>query len=781
MQKRLNGLFLLLLLLISPMKLLCAGDLTVERVVLQNTTLLYEGAYTSLGVTLKNSSTDTLSGTIQVTLKRNSLKNSHREQWEYPFSLKAKSNSLFSVPLRAPSLSGKKMSALTVRVFSNTQKIYEEKLFCQPKPNDIAPIIIIDQNERYFGVSSKPFEIDNFNQTVRASVISPKNLPLTEKYYNAVSLILCASIEWDALSFPQRSALQAWVQNGGHIILLSESLTQGNPFALFTPLSLISSSRIAVKDTPFQKHKLSSELLLYPNVSSDESSVYMWYKNYPLWAQKKYGLGTVSSCALDTKSLAKNKLLPSLISKLAPPSDITTQFSQKMIADADAICNRTVGSQVPTLRIISLLIGCYLLLILSLFTGAHLLRRPELAWFALIPMTIIALIGIYKGAQEINHGTRYDASLTTLAQLPPHSTFARTTSLAAIYTDKQFTTSISSTHHNAHLAMYNTNTTSNNLRVRTYQTGAQQQIKNLIINPKELSICSLQSDTLLPFTLDTTGEFTAEGPRFTISHTSPEALHNCLLLLGRSIHTIGTLLPNTPYSFVFTNADVVNITPNLSGADIKNDDAAFAQDLLSRLMKEDLLSSHSLLSGEALFIGWNNADISGFHAEGLSTQQRTLIITHIPLKKRTSLLSFPFGSLERKLTHSSRMQHLSRYGYHENFREGSFQITFFPPLSLSHFKASQLKLRAVINQKGVYTQKIELLNWRTGSFVEQREALSGERSIDSPHDYVTATGEVTLRVSMLLNTPQENLQNNSVLGRWKVDLLDLSITGESDD
>lgn len=361
---------------------------------------------------------------------------------------------VYSAPISLPTQSDKRV-ALYVHLppFAgdlNVQLVSDERVAARANTNALT---VAPRDDLLYGVVTPEPGGLAFLETVAVgrpgadvAFLDLADLPDVSIAWNALDVLVLDDTDTSRLSARQLSALRAWVENGGQLVVTGGPGGPKTAAGVADLLPVTLAGVETVGDLPALSD-FAGEALAAPGPYTVAGSalrqgeLLIRQEDLPLLARAKAGLGAVTFLALDPKlaplaGWAGHDALWSAIAGAAPDRAPWGNGVQDGYAAAQAVSS-IAGLRLPSLGQLLLFLFVYTLVIGPVnFLVLRRLKRPELAW-----VTIPALVLLFGAATYFtSFGTRGDTAVLNEMSVAYGSIEAgrvRTQTVAGLYSPRR--------------------------------------------------------------------------------------------------------------------------------------------------------------------------------------------------------------------------------------------------------------------------------------------------------------------------------------------------------
>ncbi len=271
---------------------------------------------------------------------------------------------------------------------------------------------------------------------------------------SALDALLLINVNSDSMSSAQRRAIQRWVQDGGHLIVIGGPAAQASALALGDILPLLPADSRSLDDISAlarfsgdHSSQLRERTIVAVGALHEEAEILVEQEGLPLLARREIGVGLVDFLAIDPtlEPLASweqiNRLWLTIMASRAPHPTWVAGATRPESA-ADAVANLPGVDLLPPLQTLCLFLVLYIALVgpVNYFILSR-IKRSGWGWIT-IPLVIAVFTGIAWTVGFSLRGAEVIVSRLSVLQSFPDSDEARLDQVIGLLSPRRATYSL---------------------------------------------------------------------------------------------------------------------------------------------------------------------------------------------------------------------------------------------------------------------------------------------------------------------------------------------------
>jgi hypothetical protein len=296
--------------------------------------------------------------------------------------------------------------------------------------------LLVDQPSAFNAVA----ELDPPGAQAYSAQLAARHLPDRAAALNALDTLIISNVDTGALTAAQRTALAAWVANGGHLLVGGGAGWQKTTAGLSDLLPLQPTATSTLNEALALKEFANSsidpgDLIVATGTAAPAAQTVVAQDGTPLITRRSLGFGEVYFLGFDPAALAQWDSLPELYRQLTAADRQQPNWSYG-VQDWSTAAN--AAAMMPNLNLppVSLICGYVLLYMIVIGPVNYLivrkLKRRELAWITAPLLSIGFLLGAFL-VGTLMRGTEPAINRLALIEVWPTSERAQATGIVGVY------------------------------------------------------------------------------------------------------------------------------------------------------------------------------------------------------------------------------------------------------------------------------------------------------------------------------------------------------------
>lgn len=309
------------------------------------------------------------------------------------------------------------------------------------------PLKAIDPEDRLYGVlADQPSafttlaEIDPPDGQAITAQLTARHLPDRSAALDTLDTLIVSNIDTGALTTAQRSALAAWVANGGRLIISGGTGWQKTTAGLSDLLPVQPDDISTLPEAPALKAYANSpidpgQLSVATGAVTSDALTVAAADGLPLITRRPYGFGEVYFLGFDPAALAPWEGLPGLYRQLLAANVEQPTWSHGVL-DWNSAAN--AAAMIPNLNLPPASLMCGFVLLYMLVIGpinyliVRRLKRRELAWITTPLLAVVFLLSTFLVGASLR-GSEPVINRLALVEVWPAAARAHVTGVVGLY------------------------------------------------------------------------------------------------------------------------------------------------------------------------------------------------------------------------------------------------------------------------------------------------------------------------------------------------------------
>lgn len=271
-------------------------------------------------------------------------------------------------------------------------------------------------------------------------------LPNDALGYQTLNCLIWDNGPTDPLSNDQQQALDAWIQQGGTLVLAAGESWQelsASALRLYSPLNLDGSELLEtgttlVSQTPGIRPTLHRQSVIATGemIEDEELNVLLTAEGLPLLIERPWGAGRIVFSAISLRTpIVADPVLQEIINMTITdsPPNLQPMVLNNLDTHVTAFLRWILQAQLPSTQFIAMYLGAYILLVVPVnYLVFKKLGRLEYAWLMVPVLAIIFAIGVYYiGA--LRQQSQIAINQVSVIETRPGANRASATTYSSIY------------------------------------------------------------------------------------------------------------------------------------------------------------------------------------------------------------------------------------------------------------------------------------------------------------------------------------------------------------
>jgi hypothetical protein len=639
--------------------------------------------------------------------------------------------------------------------------------------------IIADQPSAFNALT----EIDPPNGNALTAQLTARHLPDRSAALDALDTLIISNVDTGALTEAQRTALAAWVANGGRLIVGGGAGWQKTIAGLRDLLPVQPNDTTTLNKVPALKALTNNpidpgSLIVATGAMTSDAQPVAAEADTPLITRRPHGSGEVYFLGFDPAALAKWEGLPALYRQLMTAAVQQPSWSYGV---QDWSAASTAAALIPNLNLpaASLICGFVVLYMMAIGPVNYLvvrkLKRRELAWITAPLLSIGFLLGAFL-AGSLMRGSDPAINRLALVEVWPTADRARVTGIVGLYAPQRAAYAVKAADGLLLYPPYNNvpYATSDSSNWTVIDEAGTQRVR-VDMDVSEVKTLNAAGDIAAPrIDVDTQIVVDSNGARAVgqVTNRSDLTLNDVVLLgPGTSVH-VGTLAPgdSLPVDFALERAAA---TESAGNAPYNNYTDDTLQDIAGpynyygpsdqqRARRYELASAllnrgYSLPArprGDGLYLaGWSVGSPLAVSSDSPSftAYDTTLYIVDLnpALRVMSGTLTLPPGMFTWK---GEGLDGPAIMPYDTDVYPGIHTLQF----NLRHPIAYDTVQDLILHLEGTGAAQnniaVALWNYQTKDWTPLSKVQAGDTHIDNPAQHVGPGGEVRVQMEAVNNS-----------------------------
>jgi hypothetical protein len=639
--------------------------------------------------------------------------------------------------------------------------------------------LIVDQPSAFNTLT----EIDPPGGLAVTAQLTARQLPDRSAALDALDTLIISNVDTGALSDAQRTAVSAWVAQGGRLIVGGGASWQKTTAGLSELLPVQPDATITLNEVPALKTFADDpidpgRLIVATGAATDDAQPVVAEAGTALITRRPRGFGEIYFLGFDPAALTEWDGLTGMYEQLLTAAVQQPNWSYGV---QDWNSASTAAAMIPNLNLppASLICGFVLLYMIAIGPVNYLivrkLKRRELAWVTAPLISIGFLLAAFLTG-SLMRGTDPAINRLALVEVWPTSDQARVTGIVGLYAPQRAAYSVSAADGFLLNPAYNDLPYGgNDTAAWTVLDGDGTQRAQVDMDVSEVKALSAQGAIAAPqIEVDTQIEVSASSARATgrVTNNSDLTLHDAVLLGPGASIELGTLQPGetAPVDLVLERAaaaEASDATPYYGNLDGTLEDIAgpyyYGQPDQQRARRYQLVSSllggyysaPSRTRGDGLYLaGWSDRSPLPVSVDGQPFKAYDTTLYIIDLKPELRLTSgdsvaLPPGMFQWTAETTGGPPIAP---YDTDIYPGTHELVFKLRRPIAYDSVQELLLHLQgtgINQKNI---DVALWNYQARNWTPLPDAQSGDISIADPAQHVGPGGEIKVQLQVDGNT-----------------------------
>lgn len=731
------------------------------------------GQWLPVRVLLKNDG-PAIDGRVEVVLQR---PDNGAVTYQYPVNLPTQSRKEIALYLSPQEY----INRLQITLLSQTgQTIVQQE----------QPMKALNLDDRLYGIlADQPSafnvlqEIDPPNGAAVTAQLTIRDLPDRAVALDMLDTLIISNVDTGALSESQRTALAAWIANGGRLIVAGGAGWQ----------KTVAGLRDLLPVQPATTTTLNAEIALraFANSAADPGSLVVTTSSLtpdaqalvlqdttPLIARRPQGLGEVYFFGFDPAALTQWEGLAGTFRQIVE-AEVKKPNWAHGVQGWDSAYN--AASMIPNLSLPPASLICGFVILYMVVIGpvnyfiVRALKRRELAWVSAPLLAVGFLLGAFL-IGTLMRGSEPVINRLALVQVWPNTERARVTGLVGLYAPQRAAYEVKAEQGLLlHPPFDNRPYRSDNSSTWTLRSDADTQHARVDMDVSEVKTLSVEGDiTAPPFEVETQIVVDGRGARAagSVTNHSDLTLQNAVLLGPSQARDIGTIKPGDRVSVDFELEHAAQAgTADTTSAPYYQYNDKTVEDIVgpyyygntdrTRARRYELLNAllHGYNSsyqprGDGLYlVGWSEQSPLAVDVDSPSfgAYNTTLYIIDLKpaLRVMSGTLTLPPGMFTWKSVNPSGPPIAP---YNADVYPGTHLVQFnlARPIAFAAVQNLVLHLEgSVINQNAL---TLALWNPRTKNWIPLPSPTAGDNPIADPAQYVGPGGEIRVQLEAKSNS-----------------------------
>ncbi len=668
------------------------------------------------------------------------------------------------------------------------------------------PLKSVSDNDRLFGIiADRPSaynvlsELDPPNGVANVAQLTLHDLPDRSVALDSLDTLIISNVDTGDLADVQRTALSAWIANGGRLIVTGGSGWQKTSAGLRDLLPLSPASAILLDDLSALKTYAGStaspgSAIIATGASTPDAQVILKQAETPLLIRRQHGVGEVVFVSFDPVDLQQV-----VVASSAPGDsqswngflEIYRQLTQSLpdkpswgYGVQDWYTATSAASNIPNLNLppVSLICGFLGLYMVAIGPVNYLivrkLKRRELAWISVPLLTIGFTVAAFL-AGNLLRGNQPVLNRLALVQVWPSADQARLTGIVGLYAPQRAMYEVKAdqglllhpaSDPNPYRSTGDTSDWTLSSDAATLRARVEMDVSEVKTMSAEGEVPAPQFTPALQLVVDSAGARVSGS----VTNHSDLVLQDTVLLGPGLAHQVGTVEPgeSVPVDFKLERAarssqTTENVQYYYNSGDTTLDDIVgpynFNSSDTARNRRYEMLSS--LLSGNntpirrgrgsGLYLaGWSDRSPLKVEVEGtpFGAFDTALYIVDLnpTLQIMSGTLTLPPGAFTWQADNTNGP---GIEPYNSEVFPGSYNLQFNLARPISYTTIKDLTLHLDTGNRHSSGLTFAVWNYRANNWTPLPNAQDGDNAIPNPQEHVGPGGEIRLKIDVSSGGP----------------------------